>query len=141
MLKTSWSLLYDGPRATRLSTGVQREIGWWRAASDLWLTTQRPAESTLASADNHLPLPTTSEGVPDLQVMADALRRPVPGISPFQQSLRHAVLSAVEDEADVSTFDAILSTQARAAEIDLAVVETALQALWQAVAIARAAGA
>lgn len=69
--------------------------------------------------------------------------RPVPGISPLQQSLRHAVLSTVEDDTEGDTeappFDAILSTQAQAAELDRSVVQTALQALWQAAPIAQAA--
>lgn len=135
MLKTSWSLLFAGPPSMHLSAGAQREIGWWRTASDLWLTTQRPADGAFAEPDQSLPLPTTPDGAADLHALADALRRPVPGISPFQQSLRHAVLSATEEdddgEARAAPLDAVLSTQAQAAELDLPVVETAMRALWQ----------
>lgn len=136
MLKTSWSLLFAGPPAMHLSASAQREIGWWRTTSDLWLTTQRPAQGNFAKTDQSLPLPTTPDGAPDLPPLADALRRPVPGISPLQQSLRHAVLSAAEENAEgdapTEPLDAIVSTQARAAELDLPVVQTALQTLWQA---------
>ena len=136
MLKTSWSLLFAGPPAMHLSASAQREIGWWRTASDLWLTTQRPAHGNFAKADQSLPLPTTPDGAPDLPTLADALRRPVAGVCPLQQSLRHAVLNAAEDDAEGNAptvpLDAIVSTQARAAELDLPAVQTALQALWQA---------
>lgn len=138
MLKTSWSLLFAGPPATRLSANAQCEIGWWRTASDLWLTIQRPADGSFAEADPLLPLPTTPYGATDLPALADALRRPVAGISPLQQSLRHAVLSAAEDNAEgdapTAPLDAIVSTQARAAELDLPVVQMALQMLWQVAA-------
>jgi hypothetical protein len=134
MLATSWALLAGPPGPGALSLPVQRTVGCWRVASDLWVLTQRPDDEAAAAAPPPgpaAPLPRLADGRPDLRRVTAALARPPAALSPLHQALRAALMDA-QDEDGPGALDAVPGAVAATAGLGQAVVLEALQDLWQA---------
>jgi hypothetical protein len=138
MLAASWALLAGPPASSALSMQAQRTVGCWRMASDLWVLTQRPDDEAAAALPGPAaPLPRLADGRPDLRRVAAALARPPAALSPLHQALRAALMDA-QDEDGPDALAAVPGAVAATAGLGEAMVQEALQGLWQAATAATA---